>query len=256
MRTPLRSRLVAVASSAALAAGMAVGVSATSATAVPAEAPSAVPAKRAVDARRAPGGALVPGSPVSRQNTRPGTGKAAGYECTIGLPAKKGNQYYVIVAGHCGKRGETLYTAWNNGRRSPIGKVTGVSTKYDIAAVRTTRAVANSVWATRSGVDKRIRLKGVADSRGGQTVCQHGYRSGTVCGITTQPVTSKQRAAGLVYGRSRAGVVGARPGDSGGLVLDLNGRAVGIMSESTDDGQWLAWVPTTLALKNWGMRPL
>lgn len=266
MRSQFAVRVLSAVASAALAAGVGVGVTSVSASAAPAApaatssatlATSVAPAaKTSADPRRAPVGALVSGSPVSRANTPKGQGKTAGYECTIGLPATKGGKHYLIIAGHCGTRGETVYTAWNNGRRTPIGKITGVSAKYDIAAVQTTRDIANSVWATRSGTDKRIRIKGVADAVPGEKVCQHGYRSGTVCGITPSPITSKQRAAGLVYGKSRAGVMGARPGDSGGLVLDQRGRAVGIVAESTDDGQWLAWVPTKLALKNWGMRAL
>lgn len=257
MRTPPAVRILAAAASVALTAGVAAGaVDQTTATAAPATSATAAPAARAADARRAPTGALISGVPVSRQSTTPGSGKTAGYECTAGLPAKKGENYYIIVAGHCGERGESIYTAWNNGRRTRIGVVTGVSATYDIAAVRTTRAVAERVWATRSGRDKVIKLRGVADAVPGQKVCQHGYRSGTVCGITTQPITSKQKAAGLVYGRAAAGTIGARPGDSGGLVLDRDGRAIGIVSESTDDGKWVAWVPTTLALKNWGLREL
>lgn len=264
MRTPPAVRVLAAAASVALTAGVAAGAvgqtSATAAAAPAATAPAAsaatAPVAKAAAARRAPTGAIISGVPVSNESTPPGSGKTAGYECTAGLPAKKGENYYIVVAGHCGERGETIYTAWTNGKRSRIGVITGVSATYDIAAVRTTRAVAESVWATRSGRDKVIRLRGVADAVPGQKVCQHGYRSGTVCGITTQPITSKQRAAGLVYGRAAAGTVGSRPGDSGGLVLDAGGRAIGIVSESTNDGKWVAWVPTTLALKNWGLREL
>lgn len=206
------------------------------------------------DARRAATGALISGVPVSRQATKKGSGKTAGYECTAGLPAVKGNREFLVLAGHCGNRGEAIYTAWNAGKRTKIGKISGVSKTYDIAAVETTRGVAEKVWAVRSGKNKVITIKGVADAVPGSKVCQHGYRSGTVCGITVQPVTSKQKAAGLVYGKAPAQRMAARPGDSGGLVVDSQGRAVGIVSESTDDGVWVAWVPAKLALSNWGLK--
>ncbi|MBO3130537.1 hypothetical protein [Dermatophilus congolensis] len=227
-------------------------------------APVATPAASAAPAaattlkadRRVPTGALISGTPLSRQATKPGSGRSAGYECTMGLPARKGNQHYLIVSGHCGEYGETLYTAWNNGRRTPIGKITGVSSKYDIAAVRTTRAIAASVWSSRGGSSSVKRLTGVADAVAGSKVCQHGYRSGTVCGITVQPITRKQIDAGLVFGKASAGTVGSRPGDSGGLVVDSRGRAIGIVAESTEDGQWIGWVPAKLALRTWGMSAL
>lgn len=206
------------------------------------------------DARRAATGALISGVPVSRQATKKGSGKTAGYECTAGLPAVKGNREFLVLAGHCGNRGEAIYTAWNAGKRTKIGKISGVSKTYDIAAVETTRGVAEKVWAVRSGKNKVITIKGVADAVPGSKVCQHGYRSGTVCGITVQPVTSKQKAAGLVYGKAPAQRMAARPGDSGGLVVDSQGRAVGIVSESTDDGVWMAWVPAKIALSNWGLK--
>lgn len=218
-----------------------------------ASAPSLTSATR-VDARRAATGALISGVPVSRQDTKRGSGKTAGYECTAGLPAVKGNREFLLVAGHCGNRGESIYTAWSAGKRTRIGKVTGVSKTYDIAAVETTRAVAERVWAVRSGKNKVITIKGVADAVPGTKVCQHGYRSGTVCGITVQPITDKQRAAGLMYGKAPAKRMAARPGDSGGLVVDSQGRAVGIVSESTEDGVWMAWVPAKLALANWGLK--
>lgn len=206
------------------------------------------------DVRRAAAGALISGVPVSRLGTKKGAGKTAGYECTAGLPAVKGKREFLVFAGHCGNRGEAIYTAWNGGTRTKIGKVSGVSKTYDIAAVETTRGVAEKVWAVRSGKSKVITIKGVADAVPGSKVCQHGYRSGTVCGITVQPITSKQKAAGLVYGKAPAKRMAARPGDSGGLVVDNQGRAIGIVSESTDDGVWMAWVPAKLALANWGLK--
>lgn len=257
MRTRLSARILAATASVALAAGITAGVAGeTTAAAAPTPAQAASTRASTTDVRRLGSGAIVSGMPISRKTTRPGAGKTAGYECTVGLPATKGNAYYVIVAGHCGQRGETLYTAWNNGKRQPIGVITGVSATYDIAAVRTTRAAAESVWATRSGTNKKVAITGVAEAVPGAKVCQHGYRSGTVCGITTQPITSKQKAAGLVYGHAARGTMAARPGDSGGLVLDSKRRAIGIVSESTPDGEWMAWVPASLALKNWGLQAL
>lgn len=191
------------------------------------------------------------GTPIGRATTP----RTPGYYCTAGLPATKAGRHYLVTAGHCtAGQGETIYTAWPaRGARRVVGTVTGTSSRYDIAAIRTTRPVAARV---RTGTGA-TPLRGVAGVKTGQSVCQTGATSGRVCGIK---VVKTRRAhdgtAVMVYGRVPAGVTAARGGDSGALVLDDRGRAVGIVSATSPDRRWVSWTPARTALATWGLTPV
>ena len=183
--------------------------------------------------------------------SRPGTkATGLGYACTAGIPARKGNRNFLVTAGHCGTYGETISTGWVNGKRRAIGTIAGYSKLYDIAAIETSGKVQPAYWGNADPVLKPLR--GVATVRRGSKVCHNGYRSGTVCDITV--LGSTKNASGtvtLVYGSAESTT--ARPGDSGALVTDTRGRAVGVVSSISPDGQNIAWVPAGTALATWGM---
>lgn len=181
----------------------------------------------------------TPSQGISRAST-PSTG--LGLWCTAGLPARKGSRTFVLTAGHCATSGEKVYTRWTKGKRTVLGRVTGTSARLDIAVIETTKRPAP--------------VRGTATVRPGQQVCQHGARSGRVCGITVTGNTRDRAGIRTVYGRVTPGRLAARGGDSGALVTDAHGRAVGIVSAISRDGQWIAWTPARTALANWGLTPI
>lgn len=248
MRT--RTALAAAATALTLTAPLLTASPATARPTVSADtttAPSAsgAPAPRA---RTAPAAPWASGIPISRAGT-PSTG--LGWSCTAGLPARKGNRTFLITAGHCARAGETISTPWRSGKRTAIGTVTGYSTRYDIAAIETTEPARASYWA---GTTLRP-LRGVATATRGQSVCHNGARSGRVCGIRVAGSRSHKGTVVLVYGYRATGHT-ARPGDSGALVTDNRDRALGIISEISPDGRWIAWTPATTALNNWRLAPV
>lgn len=189
------------------------------------------------------------GTPISRADT---PRRGLGFWCTSGLPARKGTRTYLLTAGHCAPMGTTIYTAWTNGHRRVIGTVTGTSSRLDVAAIRTRGPVSGRVWAG----SRTVPITGVATVRPGQSVCHAGARSGRVCGITVVSSTRDKRGRVTVYGRVTVGQTAARGGDSGGLVTDARGRAVGIVSAISRDGRWVSWTPARDALRVWGMTPV
>lgn len=126
----------------------------------------------------------TPSQGISRAST-PSTG--LGLWCTAGLPARKGSRTFVLTAGHCATSGEKVYTRWTKGKRTVLGRVTGTSARLDIAVIETTKRPAP--------------VRGTATVRPGQQVCQHGARSGRVCGITVTGNTRDRAGIRTVYGR-------------------------------------------------------
>lgn len=189
------------------------------------------------------GGPWAAGSPLSRASTP----RAASWVCTTGLPARKGNRSFILTAGHCASSGERIYTAWSGGRRTYIGRVAGTSKSLDVAAIETSGPVRAS-YRTSGGMR---RLNGVATTRRGQKVCHDGYASKTTCNITVVGSTRKSGVITRIYGHSTG--VAARRGDSGGLVFDRRGRAVGVIALISRDGHLISWTPARTALATWGL---
>lgn len=212
--------------------------------AVPAPAHAVAPAETAATQRAATGeGPWVAGLPLSRETTP----RRAGWTCTTGLPATKAGRTFILTAGHCAHRGERIYSAWSGNRRTLIGRVTGTSSTVDVAAIETTRPI-RAAYRTTSGLHP---LKGVATTRRGQTVCHNGATSRTACAITVIGSRHANGAVTTVYGHSPQAA--GRRGDSGGLVYDRAGRAVGIVSSISSDGHWISWTPAKTALATWSM---
>lgn len=208
-------------------------------------APSPAPAAAAVRSASATSSraSWTAGAPLSRA----GTPRSVSWVCTTGLPAKKGKRSFILTAGHCASSGERIYTAWSGGRRTYMGRVTGTSKALDVVAIETSGA-ARASYRTSGGMR---RLNGVATTRRGQKVCHDGYASKTVCNITVVGSTSKNGVVTRVYGHSTG--VAARRGDSGGLVFDRRGRAVGVISSISRDGHLVSWTPARTALATWGL---
>ena len=185
----------------------------------------------------------IAGIPLSRATTP----RRAVWACTTGIPARRGARSFILIAGHCGRRGERIYTAWSGSRRTLIGRVSATSQLIDVAAVQTSGAV-RAAYRTTAGLH---RLRGVAASRRGQRVCHNGATSRTVCGITVVGSRSRRGVVTTVYGHTPK--VAGRGGDSGGLVYDRAGRAVGIVSSISRDRHWISWTPAKTALGTWNL---
>lgn len=226
----------------------------TAATLTPAPSASAAPTPTALaaasaNARTDPAAPWVAGIPISRASTS----KKARTHCTAGLPARKGNRTFLITAGHCAKPGETIYTAWTGkGKRRVLGRVTGWSSHYDVAAIETTGDVATTYWSGKT----RKPLHGIGTVTIGDKVCHNGFTSRTVCGIRViGSTTNKDGEVQAIYAKRDRGTA-ARRGDSGGLVTDNHGRAVGVISGISRNGRTLTWTPAKTALSNWDMSPI
>ncbi|MDO5500089.1 MAG: hypothetical protein Q4F67_10480 [Propionibacteriaceae bacterium] len=128
-----------------------------------------------------------------------------------------------------------------------MGRVAGTSAVLDVAAIETSGPVRGR-YRTSGGMR---RLAGVATTRRGQKVCHDGYASKTACDITVVGSRSRNGVVTRVYGHSTG--VAARRGDSGGLVFDRRGRAVGIISSISRDGHLVSWTPARTALGAWGL---
>jgi hypothetical protein len=153
--------------------------------------------------------------------------QSGGYGCTSGVPAV-GNSggVYMVTAAHCAHTNDTI----SDGDGHVMGTVVNYSTLWDAAIYYVgSNPVKDDNADEFDGPPSTTRyfpLRGTQYSYNGQSVCQDGYTSGVVCGIT---VTDQDRtecfpgerypgfcARGVLGTRSGAAV---RPGDSGGLVF-------------------------------------
>jgi streptogrisin B len=144
------------------------------------------------------------------------------YRCSLGFNVVKGNTYYFLTAGHCGKVAKTWYT--NASHSTLIGPTIDYSfPKDDYALVRYDNASLSHSGGFTS-----------ANAFVGEQVTRTGSTSGTHSGrVTALNVTVRYQGGGTVGGMIQTSVC-AEPGDSGGPLYDGT-KALGITSGGSGD---------------------
>ncbi|MGC9669798.1 hypothetical protein ACNTMW_25050 [Planosporangium sp. 12N6] len=148
---------------------------------------------------------------------------SVGAACTTGLTTHNSNTTYLFTAAHCARTGVNIY----NGNGNFEGQVINWSEQWD-AALIDARSDQYEFDSGPSAYDPR-RVAGNAYSYYNDSVCQDGYTSGIICGITVIiPDIVVNHCGGPYPCMSSRGVVGqtgnntgtaVRSGDSGGLVF-------------------------------------
>lgn len=163
--------------------------------------------------------------------------------CSLGFNVVKGNTYYFLTAGHCGKAARTWYT--NASHTTRIGPTTGYSfPNNDYALVR----YDNPSLSHPGGFTAANAYVGEPVKRTGSTT---GTHSGTVTALN---VTVHYVGGGTVKGMIQTNVC-AEPGDSGGPLYDGT-KALGITSGGSGDcksGGTTFYQPVPEAANNYGV---
>ncbi|WP_415949023.1 S1 family peptidase [Streptomyces sp. KLOTTS4A1] len=145
-----------------------------------------------------------------------------GYRCSLGFNVVKGDTYYFLTAGHCGKVVKTWYT--NSSQSTRIGPTVGASfPNNDYALVR----YDNTSLSRPGGFTAAEAYVGEPVKRTGSTT---GTKSGTVTGLNA---TVHYSGGGTVKGMIQTNVC-AEPGDSGGALYDGT-KALGLTSGGSGD---------------------
>lgn len=198
--------------------------------------------------------------------------KDNGVWCTSGIPAqrKSDGRSFIITAAHCGVKGNSFYTEWENNDRTFMGQVEGHVPSWDALAINTGshsgRAI-GMIWdGDATTPDTRV-INSYAYSGDGDSVCQNGmvtagYLHNAKCGIIVTDDDTTWRADGMsavargVEGEAPNNTMAAYQGDSGGSVFTITGKtrqSRGIVSAGTLTGK-LYWTESTDILNQWNMR--
>lgn len=165
------------------------------------------------------------------------------YRCSLGFNVVKGNTYYFLTAGHCGKVAKTWYA--DASHRTLIGPTLDYSfPKNDYALVR----YDNASLSHSGGFT-------AANANVGESVKRTGSTSGTHSGtVTALDVTVHYQGGGTVSGMIQTNVC-AEPGDSGGPLYDGT-KALGLTSGGSGDcttGGTTFYQPVTEAANAYGV---
>jgi streptogrisin B len=144
------------------------------------------------------------------------------YRCSLGFNVVRGNRYFFLTAGHCGKVAKMWYA--NAGRTTLIGPTVDYSfPKDDYALVRYDNPSLSHPGGFRAG----SAFVGEQVTRTGSTTGTHSGR------VTALNVSVRYQGGGRVDGLIQTTVC-AEPGDSGGPLYDGT-RALGITSGGSGD---------------------
>ncbi|HEY6417239.1 MAG TPA: trypsin-like serine protease, partial [Acidimicrobiales bacterium] len=178
--------------------------------------------------------------------------------CSLGygLRDPRTMREYAVTAAHCFDEA-TDATAWNGGRRAPIGAWSAMSLQLDVAYVAIDeppgRGTSAHVWSGEvSDGEPGVRaVTGSSPTVKGMWVCGSGAATGENCGIKVSDVDVTQRAmlprSGASYtvrhtarGYRADGGVASGGGDSGGPVFAPSGpgrdgaHAIGVIHGGVD----------------------
>ncbi|MFP8902688.1 CAP domain-containing protein [Streptomyces atacamensis] len=178
---------------------------------------------------------------------------SGGSRCSAGFNARKGDEYFIVTAGHCTKKG----AAWSSGdsSRQRVGKAVESSfpgddyalIRYDNPEVPRPAAVNLYNGGTQEITSAGEAFVGQRVQRSGSTTGLHG---GTVTGLNA----TVNYPQGRVHGLIRTNVC-AQPGDSGGALF-AGGVAIGLTSGGNGDcssGGTTFFQPVTEVLDKFGL---
>nr|MDT0656930.1 trypsin-like serine protease [Micromonospora sp. DSM 115978] len=169
--------------------------------------------------------------------------------CTTGFGVHSDTRSFVLTAGHCASRGDTVYQGiFGGGSGTTFKAMGGVSSdywEYDLLLVNTSGWYLIFDGGPTTSTTKRVNSWGYWAAN--ELVCHSGSVSGTVCGLRQLRskdfrVSADSPDSDGDYGYVVRGVIetiqadgrtAAQRGDSGGPVFTLNGtgvRAKGIVS--------------------------
>jgi Trypsin len=231
------------------------------ATAAKLSADTGVPVHVVIEGPSRPFGRMddrAPWSAGGRAMIRANGGSERWSACSLGygLRDPETMREYAVTAAHCFDEAADA-TAWNGGRRAPIGDWSAMSLGLDVAYVAIDeprgRATSANVWS--GGVSDRQQgvrtVTGGSPTVKGMWVCGSGAATGENCGIKVSDVDVMQRAtlprSGAMYTvrhtargyRTDRGLASGS-GDSGGPVFAPSGpgrdgaHAVGVIHGGVD----------------------
>ncbi|NEA37297.1 hypothetical protein G3I17_37500 [Streptomyces sp. SID13031] len=184
---------------------------------------ASVEALESLDGVRASAGSL---QRTSRVNDTPTGGhwggamiKSASKYCTAGFSVvrRSDGRRGAVTAGHCGGVG----TVWNSGTNY-YGTTTGRTNYPDYdQSLLTGSSYGSKIWTDGPGdsLDTRT-VKAAGDPSLGSFICQSGYKSLSMCGLTVKSLSAKycdtDGCTTYVIRATRGNAIAIRGGDSGG----------------------------------------
>lgn len=181
------------------------------------------------------------------------------YTCTIGGTWHAHGKYYAVIAGHCGSKGEKLYTIASDGGWGPhVGTVVATGFTGDLNHQKINITPDAQDWSIVELGDKFAPKNGSgdatenpygdvyhvldrADAQHLESLCVYGARTGRkVCGSINQSAS----VGNFLTFMPVSGAV--QKGDSGGPAFTKDGTLVGIISAKSDSAAYIYLVGGSL----------
>jgi hypothetical protein len=145
-----------------------------------------------------------------------------GFLCTSGFGVRRGAQFFLLTAAHCGNQGDTF----NDGSGERIGTVVQRNTQHDQGLVSASSASNRMYVGNRQSNTTKV-VSGWQPSFIGELLCNSGVTSaqavgGPVCNVRVTAL----RDDPIVESRHANNQTAGRPGDSGGPVYADRGNTV------------------------------
>lgn len=185
---------------------------------------------------------LLPATPIAVVKKR--TKTTVSFDaCTVSfsLPSKNNKYSYAITAGHCGKPGQSIYSAPQGGDFSTahyLGKIAYSSKMNEKTGATDWAAIKLDPKAQRPSHSTKITMALDTYPRPqDKTVCKRGYTTGFDCGkkgednVRTQLRVTEPHQKEIIAVMSKAYLC-ALPGDSGSPIFDKEG-IIGVLSSTS-----------------------
>ncbi|GAA2411222.1 hypothetical protein GCM10010420_45130 [Streptomyces glaucosporus] len=178
---------------------------------------------------------------------------SGGSRCSAGFNARKGDEFFIVTAGHCTDKGAT----WNSGGSSRQRVGTAVESSFpgdDYAVIKYENPAVPHPAAVNLYDGRTQEIKSAGQAFVGQKVQRSGSTTGLHGGTVTGLNATVNYPQGRVHGLIRTNVC-AEPGDSGGALF-AGGVAVGLTSGGNgdcDNGGTTFFQPVTEVLEKFGL---